>query len=362
MAKNNEILVSSLPVKPQNVTNVGMMMAPTIMNYIGDVLECNKMVSFNTLHSYSDKDEELEVYLDDVKKSGISYDKTFVDSDHASELLGFTEEMYYNKQIVPKSKTILRCSCGKVDLEKSAVNSNAKLYTRDNGKIICNSCKEVCKEYNESSLVLEINKKVDISMVPEFLNRDISEINQSFLDRDILISKGRDTNYSINVNGNKYNIDIDFLWSNYFKLFDEQTQIYIASNHQLFAMFLMNYISRISSNKELLFVATPYLKVDLAKAWKEYNLKDSKEYKQLLLLYNMRWKNKDCNWSESVSNYLSTISDTKLRNLYKSMILNTREYLDMLKKDMSLSSAIDRGSNMQNNIKVMKRYYKEGLL
>ena len=42
--KKDNILISSLPVKPQNITNVGMMMAPTVMNYLGDVLNCTKMI------------------------------------------------------------------------------------------------------------------------------------------------------------------------------------------------------------------------------------------------------------------------------------------------------------------------------
>lgn len=360
--KKDNILISSLPVKPQNITNVGMMMAPTVMNYLGDVLNCTKMISFNTLHSYSDKNNELNVYIDDVKKSGISYDKIFIDSQSANELLDFVEKMYYTKQIIKKNKKIIRCKCGKVDLEKNAINNNAKLYTIKNGKIYCNHCNTECKEYDEKSLVLEIKNEKDIFMIPNYLNKDIQSINKSFINKDVLISKGRNTNYSLNLDGETYNIDIDFLWSNYFKLFDEETQIYIASNHQLFVMFLMNYISKISSNKKLIFIGTPYLNVDLKKAWNEYNLKELKEYKSLLLLYNMRWKNKNCSWDESITKYLNTISDTKIKNLYKSIILDSKQCIDYEDFVKSLNIAIEKSTNMQNNIKVMKKYYKGGLL
>lgn len=360
--KKDNILVSSLPVKPQNITNIGMMMAPTVMNYLGDVLECDKMISFNILHSYSDKADELDVYIDDVKKSGISYDKIFIDSQKANELLEFIEKMYYTKQIIEKNKKIIRCECGKVDLEKDAINNNAKLYTIKNGKIYCNQCNTECKEYDETSLVLEVKNEKDIFIIPNYLNRDIQSINKLFINKDILISKGRNTNYSLNLNGKKYNVDIDFLWSNYFKLFDKETQIYIASNHQLFAMFLMNYISKISSDKKLIFVATPYLNVDLKKAWNEYNLKELKEFKSLLLLYNMRWKNKDCAWDEAIAAYLNTISETKIKNLYKAMILDSKQYINDENFAKSLNDAIVKSTNMQNNIRVMKKYYKEGLL
>ena len=360
--KNNNILVSSLPVKPQQITNVGMMLGPTVMDFLGDVLDCNKMLSFNTLHTYNDKNSELELYVNDINKSGINYDKTFVDSDCANELLNCVQKMIYDKEIVVKNKIIYRCECGMVDLEKSAINKNAKLYSIKNDKIVCKHCNCECKEYKQKSLVLEVKNNVDCSIVPNYLNSDIKAINDTFLGNDILISKGRKTGYSLLLDGIVYNIDIDFLWSNYFKIFNEQMQIYIASNHQLFAMFLMNYISKISSNKDLYFVATPYLNVDLNKAWDEYNSNELKEFKKLLLLYNLRWKNKNCNWDESISCYLNNISNTKLKNLYLSMIVNSKDYLNYDDISYSINNLLNKSTNMQNNIKIMKKYFKDGML
>lgn len=56
------------------------------------------------------------------------------------------------------------------------------------------------------------------------------------------------------------------------------------------------------------------------------------------------------------------ISDTKIKNLYKSMILESKQYIDDEDFVKSLNAAIEKSTNMQNNIKVMKRYYKERLL
>ena len=112
-----------------------------------------------------------------------------------------------------------------------------------------------------------------------------------------------------------------------------------------------------------MFIANPYLNVDLEEAKRQYELRILKEYKQLLLLYNFRWQNKNCNWSSTNTTYLNNISDTKLRNLYNAMIISSKELLGSdLPLEELLFKMLNEKSNMQNNIKEMKRLYKEGRL
>lgn len=94
---------------------------------------------------------------------------------------------------------------------------------------------------------------------------------RNFNNSDILVSKNRNTGYVIDTLSGPFNIDVDFVWSNYFKLYDNPKQIYIASNHQLFLIFLMNYLAEKTSNKELVFIANPYLNVDLKEAKRNMN-------------------------------------------------------------------------------------------
>lgn len=191
----------------------------------------------------------------------------------------------------------------------------------------------------------------------------MKELSKNFKNSDILISKGRNTGFEIDTREGIFNIDVDFIWSNYFNLMQEQNQIYIASNHQLFAMYFMNYLAAISSNKSLSFIANPYLNMDLKNAKNQYEKKLLKEYKALLILYNLRWHNKNCNWSDSVASYLNGISETKIKNLYKSMILNASELINPdTKIEEILYILLNYNTNMQNNIKIMKKMYKGGLL
>ena len=120
-------------------------------------------------------------------------------------------------------------------------------------------------------------------------------------------------------------------------------------------------INAISSPKsEALRMRKLYIKKN---AKNQYEKKLLKEYKALLILYNLRWHNKNCNWSDSVASYLNGISETKIKNLYKSMILNASELINPdAKIEEILYILLNYNTNMQNNIKIMKKMYKGGLL
>ena len=360
--KKDDLMIGTLPIKPQGETNIGMMVAPTIMDYIGDVFEIEKNIGFNTLHSYDDKDVLLDEYLGYVNKSGINYDSMFIDGVHGDELLKIVEDMYYSGFLVAKNKEILRCDCGRIDMVYSP-NNNAKLYTIKDDKIYCKYCGSECRKSIEKTLVYEVDSEKNMSVVPLFLNKELSTFSDTFNDNDILVSKMRDTGYNIDTKEGLFNIDIDFLWMNYFKLFDKNNQIYIASNHQIFPMYLMNYIARKTSDKNLSFIASPYINVNMEEAKRQYEIRKLKEYKSLLLLYNLKWKNKVSNWSDSTCEYLTNISDTRLKNLYKTMVLSGEEVVDLdISLDKKIYKILNEKTNMQNNIKTMKKLFREGKL
>lgn len=358
-----DIMIGTLPIKPQESTNIGMMLAPTIMDYIGTAFDIEKNIGFNVLHSYDDKVAELEEYLEYVNESGIQYDSIFIDEEHVDELLEIVYDMYLNGYLKIKKKDILRCECGRVDMIDSP-NSNAKLYSIHGEKVYCNYCGSECHKIRENVLVLEMSQQERAdSIVPSFFTKEVDDFFRTFYGSDILVSKIRNTGYTLDTKYGSFNIDIDFLWMNYFKLFDKTNQIYIASNHQLFVMYLMGYIAKTTSDKRLTFIASPYLSVDLEEAKRQYELKRLKEYKALLLLYNLKWKNKNCQWSNSNAEYLTNISDTKLRNLYRTMIAMAHELeTEDLSLDEMIYSALHEDTNMQNNIKTMKKLYREGRL
>ena len=351
----NDFIVSTLPIKPQISTNIGMMIAPTIMQYIGNVFDIEKCMSVNLLHTYSNKKNELQNYINYILQAGITYNMLFRDDMHNNQLIGFIIELLKNDILDVEKRHVIYCECGKIDMLKEAVNENGKLYHKVHDKIICNCCNNICKECEEDVLVMKIKEHENPLIAPTFLEKELLNIKNQFIGKKLLISKHRNTGFNISVDNRKFNIDIDFIWSNYFKILEPNNQIFIASNHQIYNMFLINYLSKVSTNKKLYFIATPYINGNLAEMKKQYELKNLKEYKMLLLLYNLKWKNKNSNWSDSNFNYLSNISDTKIKNLYEAFLCNDYSF-DIFS---NIDKALNESSNMQKNIQKMKKLYKE---
>ena len=69
MDKEN-IVIATMPIKPQDKTNLGMYIAPTIMDVVGEKLECRKVFSMNLLNTYKDKSNCKDIYLQDIERNG----------------------------------------------------------------------------------------------------------------------------------------------------------------------------------------------------------------------------------------------------------------------------------------------------
>ncbi len=362
---SDNIVIATLPIKPQVTTNIGMLLAPTIMDFIGNVYDSKKVISINTLNTYQEKDSQANIYLNSIDKNKIDYDSILIDKDRVDELIEIIDKLYKNGFLQVKLKNVIRCDCGKVDMLEEAIDiTNAKLYRKQDGKVYCNSCNSMCKHSVEKVLVFKLDNKQDdtIMISPNFLQKDISGISNSFKGREILVSKKRDTGYNLDTINGLFNIDIDFMWSNYFNLFEEENQILLASNHQLLTMYLMNFLAKTTSSKKIEFVANPYIRGNMSKILTQYEAKESFSYKKLFILYNLRWGQKDCTWSDTIIDYINKISQTKLDNLYKSMIMSAKDIIDNNSVDKQINDILIRTTNMQNNIKVMKKMYKEGRL
>lgn len=358
----DNLVISTLPIKPQKVTNVGMLIGPTISNVLKDAYQCRNFIGINTLNTYEKKDDQVDILKKDLDNNYINYDKIVIDKDNDVVLLNKISELVQKGLIKPKLKKKLICDCGRVDILEDSINNNAKLYHYDKDKIVCNSCNSVCKVFYEKVLCLELLNTIDddVEICPTFLKKEMKGFSKTFKGSDLLISKKRDTGYKINVNNEGYNIDIDFIWSNFFNLFDEDNEVLIASNHQLLIMYLMNYLAKLTSDKRICFLATPYIRTKKANDFDNYFLKDVDVYKKLFILYNLKWKQKDCLLSESIIKFLDNTSETKLNNLYKTILTNADEYfINSYGLAEQINLFLERGTNQQENIKTMKRLYKE---
>lgn len=357
----NDLMITTMPIKPYDNINIGLMIAPTLCDVLGSILKCKKVLSFNLLHSFEDKRVSLQSYIDNIESFEIKYNQIIKDIDNVEEYLKKIEDLYAKGFIKVKKSNILKCDCGRVEMLKSSINSNRNgdLYYFKNEKIICKFCNKECKEYIQDNLVLEIKKEFceNISITPSFLNKEIIDLSNKFVDKDILISKNRQNNYYLQINGQNYNVDIDILWMMFNQIENSKNQILIASNHQLYEMFISNYLNNLLNNKNVHYIATPYFTNNENINFKEKIFsKNDALYKKMCILYNMKWKYKTLNWNNGILELLNKLNDIELSELYN-IIMN----LSYDKND-NVNSIINNilfDINLNKNIKILKKEKNE---
>lgn len=285
-----------MPVKPSERKNVGTIIAPALCDYLGDVLDAKKFLTINLIHSYDNTEQYLSRYLDNVENFGIKYDALFKDIDYCDEILNIIEDMLNIGIIKTGIERILRCECGRVELSYNGVRkkNNASLYTIINNKLICNCCHKECEEYKINILYipLENEKITEVMVTPSLLSKCVNGKNKEMAGTKFIISKTRNTGYSIFYKGNTYLIDADFMWMNLFRFIDTNEKILICGNKQSLKIFYINYIYSVYKSQKMHFILHPFvnnINNNLSDLSCNYNLLN-----KLVLLFNLSWNRETC--------------------------------------------------------------------
>ena len=315
---NNGITTMTLPAKPQPQRNIGLMFAPLIMEIVGKKLSSKKMVTLNTLHTYSDSKKYVDTYISNLRDFGIDFDEYYEDTIHKEELIDILEKLINNGKIIKKEKNIYKCDCGKVEfLENGKCFNDGKLYSKIGDNYICNYCGSIAKRIKKEVLVMKydsINEKVNV--FPSFLAKEMSYFSDLFNGEDILISKIRDTNLNVVINNTEYNIDVEYVWSQLHGI-SNNNKVMIASNHQVYVMFMINYLNRLNNGADLFFVLTPYM--DNSTKFVDFDKKISRLSAtkiKLFLFYSLKWGKKTCLWDYGLYKKINRLDDITADRLY----------------------------------------------
>ena len=315
----NDELIMTLPIKPQQKIKIGLCVAPLLTEVLKNTTSTKNIIAVNLLNTYDKKDEFLKTYLQKLKDLDISSDELFIDKDNIDILMDCIEEMIDLNIIIEKECDIYRCECGRVDTVSHSLrtyDANTLYYEKD-GKYYCKVCNNELKIQKQKNLFIHLDEDANtsIQIFPNHFKNSCINFDKQFKGMDYLVSKNRDTGYKINHNGTIYNIDIDALWMNYINCFSNKSEIIVASNHQIFEMYLINYLNRMYKNKDLHFLATPYLVTKdrtIESRFDEMRALESK----LNLLFSLKWKNPDSTYNINAMDYISKLSDAQLLELY----------------------------------------------
>ena len=230
------------------------------------------------------------------------------------------------------------------------------MYIKKDEDFFCKSCGEKCEYILRKDLYLYIDPNIDyeVHITPKFLSSDLEHFYKNFLNSYLLVSKNRNTGYQVkSLSSNLYNIDIDMLWMNYIQCFDEKNQILIASNHQLYEMFILNYINNIFGTKNLSFIATPYMNKTDLDIYFELDKIDDILYKKLALIYSLKWRKKNCDWDKTIFKGISKLGGANREILYNIITGEFEDYKGDL--DNYINELLTNHIVMQKNIKTLRK-------
>lgn len=345
-------LIITLPVNPYDKMSVGRMTTPILGESLGKSMNSRFIMSVNVLSSYEKR--AFDGFYELMKKYNINPDGYWIDKEHIDELINKIYYLIEKGYISEKESEILRCDCGKVEVNKSNLNTmnmSDSLIEKVDDEYYCKSCKSKCNTSIERVLTFNsrLVDKSNMIFYPNFINKDKATFDNTVGNNDIVISRNRDTGIIIDYNNHNYNIDIDFLWEIYLSLFDAEEKIVMCCNRQLYQLYMVGMLEKCFNNtNKTVCLATPYLK----KSAKEEELQNRILSLKMFSLLVMKWAKKDNTFEYSLLKYLNKMNVEKKQRLYNTII----EEIDgtgNISDDLKL--VLTQKYNLQNSLERMKK-------
>lgn len=195
-------------------------------------------------------------------------------------------------------------------------------------------------------------KKTNMIFYPNFINNDKLTFDNTVGVNDIIISRNRNTGIIIEINNNKYNLDIDFLWEIYLSLFDNKEKIVMCCNRQLYQLYMVGMLEKcFNDSSNTICLATPYLEYS-SKQDELLNRKLSLKIYSLLVL---KWAKKDNIFDESLLKYINSMNVEKKQLLYDILLSEIEKEEDIVTE---LRKTLTKKYNFQNVSMELKRRRK----
>lgn len=350
--------VITLPFSPTRSNQFSRAIPLIVAETISNGIDASFHLCVNKLDSFNDRTDDLDKYQKIICKRKIEYDDLWIDSDHIDELYHSLDSLIKLGYIYELDTEIYKCDCGIISIEEKnllTINPDNKLFKiNNNGDLICNKCNTIAKKKKEKVLVFDAHtfKDYDLKFYPDYLNKDIKTFNNFFSDSYVIISRDRSTNLPFTYNGNKYYLDIDFLWELYLSTFSEKDKVIICGNKELYQMYLVGIFSKcLNIDTNELFIGVPIIN-----GINDINFKTETDNdiltNKLAIIFNITWNAKNKNFDNSLYLKLKNIPYERKLKMYEIICnpdFNNNDFYDMIKKNLRFQF------NYQEVTRVLKR-------
>ena len=319
--------ILTLPIKPSSYQKRGMYLAPLLAELLAKKANATSLTFLNLIDSYKEQSEFVKYLESEYQNLGIHTDQMTSDYKNKEKLYQLIENLTSSGHIFEAKRKVVLCPCGRIDcLEDSLDSKTGRTNYQESEFHKCKICQRPCLVEEKKVLLFHIPHliKPRAPVFPLYSQRDLDEFNSKFTEKNILISKQRNTNIPFTLNGRQYNLDVDFFWSNYASLWDDPKKIILASQHSIYPSFLINILHQIHHpNSQLMTIYLPYIRnTNQVEVENELN-RLSMAQKQLYLLYSLKFKDKTADWHPSAFNNISKIDDNKAKEMLE--ILGKKE-------------------------------------
>lgn len=321
----SNIPILTLPIKPSSYQKTGMFLSPLFAHFLAQKLNGTEITFLNLLNTYNKQTDYLPAFIDKCQELGIAINCNFSDLQMKSRLYDKVDILVSKKHIYCDKREIITCSCGRVDCLKESLHSQTGKTNYANADIpICKLCHEKCKIVEKDVLLLTL-PVLDIDKYfyfPVYSTKDFIELNTKFCNREILISKQRNTNLHYDFGSHTYNLDIDFFWANYASLWTNKQKIILGSHRSIYPLFFVNALQKLHNpENETFTILFPYIQnkhsIDINKELKSL---DNDKSKAIYLLYSIKFKDKVSNWNSNALNNIKKLTPIEIDNIYHKLI------------------------------------------
>lgn len=355
---NNSAIIT-LPLSPTKKNEYTRLITPVVAETLGKSLSSNFYLCANLLDSFKSRETDFIEYQNIINQNGVSYYELWKDIDHVEELLSNIYKLIDLGYIYEIDSEIYRCDCGVIEIEAKNLqtcNIDKTHYILNGGAVLCSKCQGICKLYREKILIFDSSRQRNekFSFLPGYLNNDIKTFNNTILSSYVVISRKRSTGIELSYNGNKYNIDIDFLWATYLSLFPEKEKIILSGNKQLYNLLLVGIIDRcLNPQSDPIFIGTPIIN-NINRHNYSIETEDDIITKKLAIIFSIKWNMKEKQFDEQLLSYFKKMSFEKKVQLYN-IICHNHQQPDEQSFESIVAKTMKNNFNMQKMLTILKK-------
>lgn len=348
--------VLTMPIKPYYNFSLGKMSTPILAESLAKKLGAEFYLVVNMLDSYNTR--EFAPYKTLLENYQIMPDYYWIDSEHKDELISKIYLLIQKGYVYETMKKVVSCNCKKVEICYDSIefiNQKDSCFEEKNGKYYCKHCQHEC--FIEYQKVLVFNPanidKNSLLFYPKFITNDVKTFSNGVAQKEIIISRRRNTGVELLHNQTLYSIDIDFLWELYLSLFEEEEKIVLCSNHQLYQLYMVLLLEKcFDNNTTTIGLATPH--VNMHGSELEQSLEQRILSFKLWELLNFRWNVKENKIDYGLISYLNSMNVTKKQQLYEIIMQEDSETISV----DNLDKILHKDFNFQNSTRKLKKERK----